>query len=99
MHQQAVSEELLIGIAERVYGLRVARGWTAAKLAREARVSRMTIYHLELANKEASLATLVQVADALGVGLVEILEDNPLSQTLQEPQDIGGANGGAPMTA
>ena len=99
MRQQGLSQEFLIGIAERVYGLRLARGMSQARLAREARVSRQTLHDLELANKEPSLATLVQIANALGVELVEILEDNPDSQPLTEPQDIGGANGGAPMTA
>ena len=59
-------------IGNRIKELRVAKGWTQAKLAEESGVEPSNISHIERAATKLSLPTLVNIANALGVTLDEI---------------------------
>jgi transcriptional regulator with XRE-family HTH domain len=56
--------------------LRTERGLSQAKLAARAELDPSTVNQIERGAREASAATLRKLADALDVGLAEILEDS-----------------------
>src|SRR5215217_5145885 len=56
--------------------LRTERGLSQAKLAARAELDPSTVNQIERGAREASPATLRKLADALDVGLAEILEDS-----------------------
>lgn len=61
-----------ISIGERIKEIRIAKGWTQAKLAEESGVEPSNISHIERAATKLSLPTLVNIANALNVTLDEI---------------------------
>lgn len=60
---------LASAIGARVKQERTARGWTLDKLAEAAGVSRRMVVSVEQATVNPSVATLLRLSDALGVGL------------------------------
>ena len=75
-----VMEEPLIAtvLAENLYRLRKARGWSVSKLARTADVSHAYIEKLEAGRTASpSLVPLQRLADALGVTLDDLLTADP----------------------
>lgn len=56
-------------IGERVRARRHARGWTLDELAARSGVSRRMLVNVEQGTVNASIATLLRLGDALGIGL------------------------------
>ncbi|MBE6648758.1 MAG: helix-turn-helix transcriptional regulator [Ruminococcaceae bacterium] len=65
-----------ISIGKRIKELRVAKGWTQAKLAEESGIEPSNISHIERAATKLSLPTLINIANALGVTIDEIVFDS-----------------------
>jgi len=61
-------------IGERVRRERGARGWTLDQLADEAGVSRRALVNVEQGSANPSVATLLRLSDALGIGLPALVE-------------------------
>ena len=61
-----------ISIGNRIKEIRMAKGWTQAKLAEKSGVEPSNISHIERAATKLSLPTMVNIANALGVTLDEI---------------------------
>ncbi len=62
-----------IAIGNRIKEIRTMKGWTQAKLAEKSGVEPSNISHIERAATKLSLPTLVNIANALGVTLDEIV--------------------------
>ena len=65
-----------ISIGNRIKEIRMAKGWTQAKLAEESGIEPSNISHIERAATKLSLPTLVNIANALEVTLDELVYDN-----------------------
>ena len=76
---QAVAVNGLIG--ERVRQHRNARGWTLDELSDRSGVSRRMLINIEHGDGNPSIATLLGISDALGVGL-------PLLVDVERPRDL-----------
>ena len=76
---QAVAVNGLIG--ERVRQHRNARGWTLDELSDRSGVSRRMLINIEHGEGNPSIATLLRISDALGVGL-------PVLVDVERPQDL-----------
>jgi transcriptional regulator with XRE-family HTH domain len=63
------SAELVSVIGGRVRARRRARGWTLDDLAERSGVSRRMLVNVEQGSVNASIATLLRLSDALGIGL------------------------------
>jgi transcriptional regulator with XRE-family HTH domain len=77
--QQAVVVNELIGA--RVRRHRAARGWTLDQLAERSGVSRRMVIGIEHGEGNPSIATLLRISDALGVGL-------PVLVDVERPRDL-----------
>ena len=64
-------------IARQVRTARTARGWSLDGLAARAGVSKGLLVQIEQGRANPSIATLVRVANALGMGVPELLEPTP----------------------
>ena len=71
MTQPVVVNEL---IGERVRQHRTARGWTLDELADRSGVSRRLLISIEHGEGNPSIATLLRISDALGVGLPVLVD-------------------------
>jgi len=70
----SVSEtEVLRHLARRIKELRRAKGWSQEELAERASMQRSYIADLERGHRNASIRTLVKVANALKVAVRELL--------------------------
>ena len=65
-----------ISIGKRIKELRIAKGWTQAKLAEKSGIEPSNISHIERAATKLSLPTLINIANALGATLDEITFDS-----------------------
>lgn len=74
MTQAATVNEL---IGERVRQHRTARGWTLDELTDRSGVSRRMLISIEHGDGNPSIATLLRVSDALGVGLPVLVDVEP----------------------
>ncbi len=72
MMQAVVAVNELIG--ERVRQHRTARGWTLDELADRSGVSRRMVITIEHGEGNPSIATLLRISDALGVGLPVLVD-------------------------
>ena len=63
-------------IGMRVRELRKAKNWTQAKLAEKAGIEPSNLSHIERAATKLSLPTLINIANALGATLDEIVYTN-----------------------
>jgi transcriptional regulator with XRE-family HTH domain len=61
-------------IGARVRGHRTARGWTLEELADRSGVSRRMVISIEHGEGNPSIATLLRISDALGVGLPVLVD-------------------------
>ena len=61
-------------IGERVRQQRTARGWTLDELAERSGVSRRMVITIEHGEGNPSIATLLRISDALGVGLPVLVD-------------------------
>jgi DNA-binding XRE family transcriptional regulator len=94
---QAVVVNELIG--ERIRQQRTARGWTLDELADRSGVSRRMVINIEHGEGNPSIATLLRISDALGVGLpvlVDVERPSAVSVTVagQAPVLWRGPHGG-----
>jgi transcriptional regulator with XRE-family HTH domain len=95
VHAGVVNE--LIG--RRVRQHRGARGWTLDELAERSGVSRRMVISIEHGEGNPSIATLLRISDALGVGLpvlVDVERPRPVTVTAagQAPELWRGERGG-----
>lgn len=86
-------------IGARVRQHRTARGWTLDELAGRSRVSRRQLINIEHGEGNPSIATLLRLSDALGIGLPVLVDvDRATSATItpagQAPVLWCGPNGG-----
>ena len=80
MTQAVVVNEL---IGERVRHHRTARGWTLDELADRSGVSRRMVVTIEHGEGNPSIATLLRISDALGVGLPVLVDvERPVALTV-----------------
>lgn len=92
-------------IGDRVRTERQARSWTLDRLAERAGVSRRMIINIEQGATNPSVATLLRISDALGVGLPALVAlPEPGLVTVTRPEDrtalwTGSAGGRAYLTA
>lgn len=93
-------------IGERVRARRRARGFTLDELAERSGVSRRMLVNVEQGATNASIATLLRLGDALGIGLPELVAPGDDRQPLEvnragsRPALWTGAGGGeAVLTA
>jgi|SRR5215203_6123082 len=73
--------------------LRTEKGLSQARLAARAELDPSTVNQIERGAREASPATLRKLAEALGVGIADLLEDvSPIaiSRSLREPSLLNG---------
>jgi transcriptional regulator with XRE-family HTH domain len=70
----ATSEELRSALSRNVRQWRTARGWSLDELATRSGVSRAMIVQVEAAKTNASLGTICELADALGVPVPSLIE-------------------------
>src|SRR5919199_6766926 len=94
---QAVAVNELIG--DRVRRHRTARGWTLDELADRSGVSRRMVITIEHGEGNPSIATLLRISDALGVGLPALVDvERPRAVTVtaagQAPVLWRGPHGG-----
>ena len=68
------ASSLAIAIGTRVKAERQARRWTLDRLAEAAGVSRRMLVNVEQGSANPSVATLLRIGDALGVGLPALVE-------------------------
>jgi transcriptional regulator with XRE-family HTH domain len=73
---------VMSAVAGTVRGLRHSRGLSADQLAARAGVSKGALVALENATANPNLATLVRIADALGVSLSTLVEQSPARQVV-----------------
>lgn len=78
MTDRAISLAQLIGT--RVRTARQARTWTLDQLADEAGVSRRALVNVEQGAANPSVATLLRISDALGIGLPALVEPDPAAE-------------------
>ena len=86
-------------IGERVRQHRTARGWTLDELADRSGVSRRMVINIEHGEGNPSIATLLRISDALGVGLPVLVDvERPRALTVtaagQAPVLWRGPRGG-----
>src|SRR3712207_1813217 len=80
MTQAVVVNELIGG---RVRQHRTARGWTLDELADRSGVSRRMVINIEHGEGNPSIATLLRISDALGVGLPALVDvERPVAVTV-----------------
>lgn len=74
LHSMTTPEELASTIGARVRSTRIARAWTLDALAESSGISRRMLVNIEHGTANPSLATLLRLSDALGVGLPALVE-------------------------
>jgi transcriptional regulator with XRE-family HTH domain len=102
----ANSTDLVTVIGERVGDRRRARRWTLDELAERSGVSRRMLVNVEQGSVNASVATLLRLSEALGIGLPDLVAPSPRGARLEvtaagdrEPLWIGEAGGRAVLAA
>ena len=101
----AVAVARAIGL--RVRGARTAHGWTLDQLALRSGVSRRMVVNVEQGSTNPSIATLLRLSDALGIGLpalVDTADDEAEPVTVHRAGEVGPmwtspAGGAAVMVA
>lgn len=76
MAEDASTERLPDVVGRRVRAARSAKAWTLDRLAEQSGVSRRMIVNVESGSSNASIATLLRLARALGVSLAELVTDD-----------------------
>ena len=65
---------------------RAWRGWNGVELAREAGISRMTVFNLESGRATANLVTVYKLARALGITRKQLIEEEPPEEWAEHPE-------------
>ncbi|MEC3994040.1 helix-turn-helix transcriptional regulator [Actinacidiphila sp. DG2A-62] len=73
-------------IGHRIARRRAALGWTVERLAGAAGVSRDSVLRAEHATRSTGLDVLLQLADALGVTVGRLLDEDPVATDAGVPQ-------------
>jgi transcriptional regulator with XRE-family HTH domain len=76
--------EITIRIGTRIRALRTLAGMTQGQLAEAAGVSRSYVPRIEAGSVEATVTTLSQLAEALGVDMAQVLGETPVRQRPEE---------------
>ncbi len=76
-------QELLREVGQRVAAARSARGFTQERLAEVIGIEPVTLSRWETGHRALSLSTLAAIADALEIGLGDLLD---VDRTLPEPE-------------
>ena len=63
-----------VDMAERIWSLRVARGWSQSELAQRSGLAVSTVRYLELGERTPGVQTMRKFALAFGVSTLELLE-------------------------
>ena len=80
-------EELLRAIGRRIADLRQQRGYTQERLAERIGIEPVTLSRLETGNRAVSISSASRLADALGVGLGDLLDvQRPLPESTTPPE-------------
>ena len=74
VHDTEPAEAVARTIGRRVRAGRTERGWTLDVLAQRSGVSRRMLINVEQGATNPSIATLLRLADALGIGLPALVE-------------------------
>lgn len=77
---------LAAAVGRRVRDRRVERGWTLDQLAERSAVSRRMVVNVEQGASNPSIATLLRLSDALGLGLpalVDVRQEEPSLQVTE----------------
>ncbi|MGH3155253.1 MAG: helix-turn-helix domain-containing protein [Streptosporangiaceae bacterium] len=78
LEARAGADSVARAIGGRVRQGRASRGWTLDQLAERSGVSRRMLVSIEQGSANPSIATLLLISDALGIGLPALVEmDNP----------------------
>ena len=75
-------------IGKRVKEVRTEKGISQADLAERCKTSAQYLSHIENGRKQASLQTLVSVAEVLGVSLNELLSGNQVNNPAEYQRDV-----------
>lgn len=75
MSVDALVDAMPVAVGRRVREARKRRGWTLDQLAERSSVSRRMIVNVEAGSTNASIATLLRLATALGVTLADLVAD------------------------
>jgi transcriptional regulator with XRE-family HTH domain len=92
-------------VGRRVRDARTQRRWTLDELSDRSGVSRRMVINIEQGSMNASIATLLRISDALGIGLPALVETEsvPLAQVTRAGEGVqlwkGAAGGTAVLTA
>ncbi len=65
--------DICVRVGNRIRELRLAKGWSQQMLADHAQIERAHITRLEEGKKEAGLRVLERIADALEVGIEDLV--------------------------
>jgi len=80
-------EDLIRDIGRRIATLRQQRGFTQERLAERIGIEPVTLSRLETGNRAVSISSASRMADALGVGLGDLLDvQRPLPESEQPPE-------------
>jgi len=80
-------EELIRDIGRRIATLRQQRGYTQERLAERIGIEPVTLSRLETGHRAVSITSASRMADALGVGLGDLLDvQRPLPESEQPPE-------------
>jgi transcriptional regulator with XRE-family HTH domain len=91
-------------VGRRVKDARTQRRWTLDELAKRSGVSRRMVINIEQGTMNPSIATLLRISDALGIGLPALVETDsvPLAQVTRARKGVqlwtGEAGGSAVLT-
>lgn len=101
----STSPALVSLIGERVRARRHARGFTLDDLAERSGVSRRMLVNVEQGSSNASIATLLRLSEALGIGLPDLVAPGDERRTLEvnragsRPALWAGVGGGEAVLA
>ena len=87
---ETVAESLSSALGARVRQGRQARGWTLDQLAEAAGVSRRMLVTVEQGASNPSMATLLRISGALGVGLPALVEPPQQPEAVRVTRAGGG---------
>jgi len=80
-------EELIRDIGRRIATLRQQRGYPQERLAERIGIEPVTLSRLETGHRAVSITSASRMADALGVGLGDLLDvQRPLPESEQPPE-------------
>jgi transcriptional regulator with XRE-family HTH domain len=76
---EVLASEIVVAIGTRVRRWRTERNWTLDGLAERSGVSRRSLVDIEQAQANPSISVLLRLANAFGVSLAALIEENTVS--------------------